>query len=115
MPTTRQIIEKKVQLFESCELSIGEPCIPYTLTKSAVTLDRNTEERKVQIFGRKIPLVDIHARLMKQHEQYMRLTTNKEFQVMKRSELLSQATMWHVCLPSDVSDNELCDQLAQAE
>lgn len=52
---------------------------------------------------------------MKQHEQYMRLTTNEEFQVMTRSELLSQATKWHVCLPSDVSDNELRDQLAQAQ
>jgi len=44
---------------------------------------------------------------MKQHEQYTRLTTDEEFQLMTRSELLSQATMWHVCLPSDVSDNEL--------
>ena len=86
----------------------------YTL-KDCCYLRWEIEERRLQIYGRKIPLLDIRARLMKQQEQYMRLTTDEEFQAMTRSEMLSLATKWHVHLPPDVSDLQLLNELAQAQ
>ena len=65
LPTTSEITNKKAKLIESGELSIGEPCSPYMLTKSVVSKDGGIIEKKVQIYGRKIPLLDIHERLMK--------------------------------------------------
>ena len=112
MPTTIEITNEKVKLIESGELSIGEPCSPYMLMKSVVSKDGNIMQKQVQIYGRKIPLLDIRERLMEQHEMYMRQTTDAEFNALTKSELLQMATTCHIHLPSDPSDDQLRAQLA---
>ena len=111
LPTTSEITNK-TKLIESDELSIGEPCSPYMLTKSVVSKDGGIIEKKVQIYGRKIPLLDVCERLMKQHEMYMRQTTDAEFKALTRPNLLQMATNYHIHLPPDLSDDQLRAQFA---
>lgn len=55
LPPKRVISEEKKQLIASGELSIGEPCAPYKLTKSTVTSEGDIEVKSVEICGRKLP------------------------------------------------------------
>ena len=112
LPTTGEITNKKAKLIESGELSIGEPCSPYMLTKSVVSKDGGIIEKTVQIYGRKIPLLDIRERLMKQHEAYMRQTTDAELKALTRPDILQMAANYHIHLPPDLSDDQLRAQLA---
>ena len=80
-----------------------------------VSTDGNIIEKRVQIYGRKIPLLEIRERLMKQHQRYMRLTTDEDLEALTRPDLILMATNCHLHLPPDVSDVQLRDQLALAQ
>ena len=74
LPTTQQITEDKYKLIESGELSIGEPCTRYTITKSTVTSTGDIKVESRSIYGRKIPLLDLRKSLLAKHEKYMRIS-----------------------------------------
>ena len=78
LPTTQKITEDKQQLIESGELLLGEPCTPYTATKSTVTSTGDIKLETIQIYGRKIPLQDLRKVLLTKHEKYMRINMPQE-------------------------------------
>ena len=89
LPTTQVIREDRQQLIDSGELSIGEPCSPYILTKSIVNNDGNVESKTVEVCGRKIPLSELRERMLKKHEQYMRLTTPTDIHSLTKEEIIT--------------------------
>ena len=72
LPTVQKIMEDKQQLIESGELLLGEPCTPYTATKSTVTSTGEIKFETIQIYGRKIPLHDLRKVLLAKHEKCTR-------------------------------------------
>ena len=89
LPTKEAIVEEKKQLIVSGELSIGEPCSPYTLKKTIVKNDGSIEMKTVNICGRKIPLLELRQTLLTKHKEYMRLATLDDIKVMTREEILT--------------------------
>lgn len=57
--------KEKQELIASGELSIGEPCTPYTMTKTVVNKEGNIAVKKVEICGRKIPILELRKTLLK--------------------------------------------------
>lgn len=51
LPTPAAITAKKQKLIASGKLSIGEPCSPYTITKSIVTADGEVTTKQIEIVG----------------------------------------------------------------
>ena len=47
--------------------TFGEPCSPYTLTKSVVTAEGEVTTQDVKIVGRKVSLLDVRQKLLHQH------------------------------------------------
>ena len=73
LPTVQEITKEKQYLIESGELSIGEPCTPYTITKSIATSSGEIEIKSINIYGRKIPLYELRQYLLAKQEMYMRI------------------------------------------
>ena len=94
----------------SGELSIGEPCAPFCLTKSIITKDGNAKFRSVQICGRKIPLNDLRTTLLKRQEKYMHLYTDEQIHTMSEQDILAFMTMVHY----QPTPNSSRDELQQA-
>lgn len=109
MSSNTETSEGKEHLIESGELTIGEPCSPYTLLKSCVTLDGNIEIKERNICGRKIPLSDIRKSLLTKHESYMRLNTEIEALTQDILKLFSAA---HHHVPPHYSIHQLRTELA---
>lgn len=59
LPSLSVIANERKHLIETGELSLGEPCTPYTMTKYVVTALGDVETTKVEISGRKIPLHEL--------------------------------------------------------
>ena len=78
LPTINTVKEEQKALILSGELNIGEPCTPFSMTKSVITKDGNIEFKSVQICGRKISLNDLRATFLKKQEKYMRLFTDEK-------------------------------------
>ena len=95
LPTVATIKEEMKQLILSGDLSIGEPCAPFHLTKSVITSEGNVEIKDVHICGRKLPLCDIRVALLKKQEGYMRLFTNEQIDAMSREEIVSLMSIFH--------------------
>ncbi len=115
LPTLTEIATEKRHLIETGELSIGEPCSPYTITKSVVTAQGNVETRKVQICGRKVPLLDLRKGLLQKHEKYMRLNTDCEIASLDREHLFEIAGTIHHDFPDSASMLTLQSDLAKLQ
>ena len=115
LPTASTISVTKAQLIESGELSIGEPCSLYILTKSVVGTDGNIVEKVIQVDGRKISLLELRKRFIKQHQEYMRLTTDAELKAQTRPNLIQMANKIHLKFPTSVSVDQLRHHLAHAQ
>ena len=72
-------------------------------------------EKIVQIYGRKIPLLDIRERLMKQHEAYSRQTTDAEVTALSRPDILQTVGNYRIHLPPDLCDDQLLAQVALSQ
>ena len=64
---------EKHELIESGELTIGEPCTPYITNKFIVNSSGELEVRSSEIYGRKIPLLELREKLLVKQEKYMRI------------------------------------------
>jgi hypothetical protein len=62
LPTVEEMTKEKH--LESGELSIGEPCTPYTIKKSIATSSGEIELKSIDIYGRKIPLYELRQYLL---------------------------------------------------
>ena len=69
-------------MIRSERLTLGEPCAPYTLTKYS-NVDGQPQKTEMEVYGRKIPLLEIRKRLLKRHEEYMHLHTNEQCQGLR--------------------------------
>ena len=81
MPTAAIIKDDINALIETGELRLGEPCSPFTLTKSNV-VDGVIEHKNTIVYGRKIPLTEIRAKLTLKQEKYMRLLSDEQINDM---------------------------------
>lgn len=59
LPTNEVVTQQKKQMIDSGELSIGEPCTPFTISKVTINSDMDVETKEVTISGRKIPLYEL--------------------------------------------------------
>ena len=75
LPTPKTISDEQQALVASGKLSISEPCSPYLLTKCIVTNDGEVVTNQVELHRRKIPLYELHQKLLIQQENYMKLMT----------------------------------------
>ena len=89
MPTVGSLKEDVSQLLETGKLSMGEPCSPYTIVKStpytkvkSSVHDGKLENVTSQVYGRKIPLLEIRERILKKHEKFMYLCSDEQIDSM---------------------------------
>ena len=59
LPTVQEVTKEKQHLVESGELSLGEPCTPYTIKKSIATSTGEIEIKSIEIYERKVPLFEL--------------------------------------------------------
>ncbi len=76
------------RMIDSGELSIGEPCTPFTISKVIINSNLTVETKDVTIFGRKIPLHELRQKLLEQQEDYMRLANTTDVSKSELIELL---------------------------
>ena len=67
LPTKEEI----KRLVQSSELTIGEPCIPYVVTKCNVNAEGEIEVTPSENCGRKIPLLELTQKLLNKQLKYM--------------------------------------------
>ena len=112
LPTPGAVIAEKQALIESGQLTIGEPCSPYTVIKSTVTEEGDVQTTSVRMVGRKIPLLQLRKSLLEKHRRYMRLKTNNELDILNKDEILSLLSLAHHDVPSGCTIEELRSELA---
>ncbi len=112
LPSPSEIVTERNHLIETGELSIGEPCSPYTLTKLVVTPEGNIQTRSVQINGRKIPLRELRSTLLKRQEKYLRLCTDQEISALSREQIVEILTAANSNVAPEVPLEQLRNQLA---
>lgn len=110
-PTTSAIKQEWASMIQSGKLAIGEACAPFKLTQFIVNNGR-VESTEVTVFGRKIPLAELHLRLLRRQEQYMRLLTDTQLQALSRPDLLQALTKFDITDHSEASDDDLRQSLA---
>ncbi len=88
-PIKGEIMDEKKKLVESGELTIGEPCTPYKMTKCIVNREGEIEVRPTEICGRKIPLLELRQKLLDKPLRYMRISNEM---VKTTAELLDMVT-----------------------
>ena len=86
MPTIATLKQDINQLLVSGKLTIGEPCSPYTVIRSSVH-DGELLSMQAQVYGRKIPLLDLRKVLLKRQEKFMRLKTDEEIDSLSIEEV----------------------------
>ena len=74
-------------MIASGKLSIGQPCSPYSLTKSFVTTDGDVKTKQVEIVGRKLSLLELRLKLLNQHQKYMRSMTDQVIKELTRENI----------------------------
>ena len=68
-------------------LNIGEPCAPFSLSKSILTNDGKVEVQSVQICGRKMPLSELCEAIIHRQESYMYLFTDGQIRKMSEQDI----------------------------
>ena len=104
--TASMIKSEWTDMIRSGQLTLGEPCAPYTLTKYSV-VGGKVERSESVIYGHKVPLVYIRKKLLQKYEAYMRLHTNVELQNMSRSELTHTQNIANVVFDTNAEDQQL--------
>ena len=93
-------------MVEKGDLSLGVPCAPTTLTHYT-TKNGQLEAKEVVVFGRKFPLTEVREKLLKKHEDYMRLNTDDEIDNMGTDELKLQASHFNHQFDSSLTIEEM--------
>jgi len=75
--TPKHVKEDWVKMIEDEIYSLGKQCSPKQLT--IVKAERgHVITKEVTVNGRKIPLAEIHEKLLRKHERWMRLMTDEQ-------------------------------------
>ena len=99
LPTKGEIVDEKKRLVQSGELTIGEPCTPYIVTKCNVNTVGEKEITPTEICGRKISLIELRQNLLDKQLKYMRIGNPN---VKTNVELLDVATSAGFQYPSSL-------------
>jgi len=85
------------------KLSLGISCVPFKL--KFTPKDGELIRREISNIGRKIPLQEVCAKLLRKHEMYMRLNEDDEIDKMTEPEMQSfLATCNHPISPNSTPD-----------
>ena len=104
-------IETEIRsMISSGRFTLGEECVPYTLTKYSMVSGVMTPH-ELQVQGRKVPLTEIRQRLLHRQLKYMRLTPESTIATMTRPELTKRLNMKF----DGKSEEELRELLCQAQ
>ena len=66
-------MDEKKRLVQSGELTIGEPCTPYVVTKCNLNAEGKIEVTPSEICGCKIPLLELRQKLLNKQLKCMRI------------------------------------------
>ena len=99
MPTIATLREDVNHLLDSGELTMGGPCSPYMVVRSSVHVyDGKLVSTPSQIYGRKIPLLELRPELLKKQEQFMHLNTDEHINSLSLEEVKSRLHLKSVIL-----------------
>ena len=113
-PTPKSIKKSWSDMIESGELSLGEPCTPYTLTKY-ITREGIVSTAEVPVYSRKFSLLSLRKKLLKTHEKYMRLPTDSDLATLTHTQLVEACRRFDTSTEADVQSDELCHLLARCQ
>jgi hypothetical protein len=88
LPTTSSIKHDINTMLETGVLSLGEPCTPFSIVRSRVA-DGVVQKKTIVVYGRKIPLSEIRAKLLQKQEKYMHLLSDEVIDSMEVHDLES--------------------------
>ena len=112
---TQQAVKHDWQkMIESGQLTLGEPCSPYKLTRYTV-VHGEIKQTEVEVYGRKISLYTIRKALLLKQEKYMRLHTDEQIVAMTRDELISVLQLARQAFDNTADDNKLRELLIKIE
>ncbi len=111
-PTISVIKKQRNELISDGTLVLGQPCAPHSLTRWTIE-NGKLQEQVVQVYGRKIPLLILRERLLQQHEQFMRLTSDEQLQQSTREELLQMLNDLHKEIDPAVSTECLREKVRE--
>ena len=110
LPSVSKIKAQRDALVKSGQIQLGQPCVPFTLTRWVVK-NGEVERRDHEVSGRKISLLTLREKLLKAHEGFMRLETDSEIQTKSRVDVLHKLRQAHE--PNENTVNVPTDQLKQ--
>ena len=91
---------------------LREPCAPFVLTNYKTCTTGRVEQYQVTIEGHKIPLLSLRNRMLQEHEKYMHLPTDTEYQNMTASEVHAKLRCYNITVPDNITTTELQSTLA---
>ena len=106
--TPAKIKEDWTKMITTGELTLGEQCHPCTIIKYNTSNGTVTKSEST-VYGRKIPLTDIRQKLIRRHEKYMHLHTDREILEMSAIQLTEDLP------PHDTSLQNLREKLKKSE
>ena len=98
-------------MIESGELTLGEPCAPYTVMKYAI-INGEVQQSEIGVYGRKVSLLHIRKKL---HEKLMWLHTDTQIDSMSRCEIFAILSKANIAVDNGTSDTQLRDGLRKLE
>jgi len=113
LPSVEQIQQERDEMIRSGKLQLGEACAPFILTKYKTSKSGKVERYQVTIEGRKIPLLSLRNRMLQEHEKYMHLKTDTEYQNMTGSEVYAKLRCYNITVPDNITTAELQSMLAK--
>ena len=96
LPSVGHIQRERDELIKIGKLQLGEPCAPFVLTKYKTCTTGKVEPYQVTIEGRKIPLLSLRNKMLQEHEKYMPLPTDIEYQNMTESEVHAKLRCYNI-------------------
>ena len=89
VPPTCYVVKKTWNdMIENGILSLGLPCVPFTLTRLVVR-EGSLHEDEIPVYGRKIPLFELRKMFLQRQEKWMRLSMDEELAKMSRANMES--------------------------
>ena len=112
--TVAQIKEDWAKMILDGELTLGEQCNPYNITKFS-TKSGELKKTTTTLYGRKIPLQEVRQKLLDKHEKFMYLHSDRELAQMDKETLLHHYHKRGLRLPDELTEENLRKGLQQAE
>ena len=106
MPSTpigRSLQESWKAMVHAGTLTLGKPCVSYTIRKYFTKDDGSVEISEDVMYGRKISLLEIRQKMLKHQEKFMHLYTDVQLKAMSRNNLETNLTKIGEELDSSIS------------